>query len=146
MTSFHVILHALPAGAIAQIPITAAQMSEGRSLPTLQLSHEQLNRPFPVSFEEASERLEQFERMFFEPDGSFVWVGNSPDASSRWQLDGVLYDHGGRVAHLELKGTAPSEAVQQLLDALGDDSTEFVLQSVRQATFVDARRWLDQRD
>lgn len=142
MPPFHVILHALPAGSLAAMATGAAQSFEGRSWPVLQPTHEQLNTPFPVAFEEAAERLEQFERMFFEPDGSFVWVGDSPGQPTPWQLDGVLYDHGGRIAHIELKGTAPPAALHRLLEALGGAASDFVFQSVRQAIFVDARAWL----
>ena len=142
MPPFHVILHALPAGSLATMATGAVQAFEGRSSPILQLTHEQLNASFPISFEEAAERLEQLERMFFEPDGSFVWVGASPVQPTPWQLDGVLYDHGGRIAHIELKGTAPPAALHRLLEAFGGAASDFVFQSVRQATFVDARGWL----
>jgi hypothetical protein len=74
------------------------------------------NSLFPVSFEEAGGRLEQLERMYFEWDGSFVWVGDTP---TRWQVDGMLYDHSGRLHRVELKGSCPQSAWRQLLNAFG---------------------------
>lgn len=72
--------------------------------------------PLDCSFEEAERRLNALPRMFFEPDGSFVWRGESPQV---FQWDGELYDAGGRVQHVELRGRG-GEALRQLLEALGD--------------------------
>jgi hypothetical protein len=61
---------------------------------------------FAVSFEQASSALDTLDRLFLEPDGSFVWTGetvaDSPEAAPprRWQLDGEVYDRDGRLAYV----------------------------------------------
>ena len=71
---------------------------------------------FPVSFEQVFERLQLLERMFVELDGSFVWSGKWEDQA--WQMDGMLYDFGGQLQRLELKGACPLSAWKELLDCL----------------------------
>lgn len=71
---------------------------------------------FPVSFEHVFERLQQLERMFIELDGSFVWSGKFADQA--WQMDGMLYDCGGQLQRLELKGACPVSAWKELLECL----------------------------
>ncbi len=44
-------------------------------------------------------QLADLPRMFIEPDGSFVWVGQ--DEAENWQLDGVIYDRHDRVIHVQ---------------------------------------------
>lgn len=125
----------------------------GRAVRLPAFSPEQLQRPFPVTFEQAADSLERLPRMYFEPDGSFVWVGDSglrsgggdPAAddtlSGPWQLDGQLQEAAGRVLHVELKGDCPAEQFRQLLAALGSDEQPVVGQLVRDRCFVDAREW-----
>ena len=72
-------------------------------------------QPLPVSFEDAQARLTALERMFFEPDGSFVWVGGRPVA---WQVDGMLYDAAGQLQYVDLRGCCPYPQWRQLLAAL----------------------------
>jgi hypothetical protein len=88
-----------------------------------------------VSFEQAADRLQQLSRLFFEPDGSFVWVGQ--DGDRRWQVDGQLTDRDGRLLYAELRGTCPSQAFDRLLAALGWPKTPLVFQLTRDGTFLD---------
>lgn len=78
----------------------------------------------PISFEELAAALERIDRCYFEPDGSFVWSGETP--GGRWQLDGMLYDLAGQLQYVDLKAAAPRAAldkmaavVEQLLAMLG---------------------------
>jgi hypothetical protein len=106
---------------------------------------------FAVSFEQASAALDTLDRLYLEPDGSFVWTGetesNSPEAAppGRWQLDGELYDRDGRLAYVVLKGNAPIEVLNQLLAALGCPPTCPSFQLVREGQTLDEagfRAWL----
>lgn len=90
---------------------------------------------FPVTFEEAGVQLEKLERLYFEPDGSFVWVGQTSD--QRWQLDGMLYDRGGRLHRVELKGWCPLEQWHQLLAACGIEPAHVVANVVEQHLLLD---------
>ena len=72
----------------------------------------------PVSFELAFAEMEQLPRMFIEPDGSFVWRGTSDDGQP-WQVDGNLIDRGDVLDYVELKGTCPSERLDDVLRTLG---------------------------
>ena len=87
------------------------------------------------SFEVASQRLGQLERMFCEPDGSFVWVSSQGDPV--WQVDGNLYDRDERLLFVDLKGTCPPDQFDRLLSALGWPETKLMFQLTREAVFLD---------
>src|SRR5690606_27913702 len=72
MYCFQTSVHACPIDAIDGKPIALA----GRTLATMAIPRDQLATPFTVSFEQAAEALEAIERLFFEPDGSFVWASS----------------------------------------------------------------------
>ncbi len=91
--------------------------------------------PMPVSFEQAADRLQELPRMFFEPDGSFVWVGD--EQGQRWQVDGQLTDRDGRLLFVELKGDCPANQFDQLLAAFGWPATPLIFQLTRHAVFLD---------
>lgn len=140
MNRFHVAIHATPQATIAREPREIA----GRSVSTLSLRPEHLTRSIPVSFEAALAALERLPRMFIEPDGSFVWVGEQGE--SAWQLDGVLFDRAGELVYVELKGTCPSARFDELLTTLGWPQVQFVFQLAREALFLDEaefRRWTE---
>jgi len=131
MYSFFVTVHAQPPGATAGPEIIVA----GRTLRTLQVSPTVLSTTtMDLSFEAATARLEKLERMFCEPDGSFVWV--SPQGEPAWQVDGNLYDRNERLLFVDLKGTCPPEAFDRLLTALGWPATKFLFQLTREALFL----------
>ena len=71
---------------------------------------------FAISFEEAATHLRQLDRMYLEPDGSFVWVVEGD--GHRYQLDGSLVDDGARLLHVELKGICDSLMLDDLLRAV----------------------------
>lgn len=128
--SFDVVIHARPA-AVRPGPTFALR---GLDLPTLAVSPTELTG-FERTFEEVAADLERFERLYFEPDGSIVWVSSQADRP--WQLDGMLYDRAGRVLHLELKGSCPPEAVEQVATVLGRPASGLVFQLTREALYLD---------
>jgi hypothetical protein len=130
MYRFHVCLHARP----REAPPGATLEIEGRSIATLTVSPALLGEPFATSFEDAAAALSALSRMFFEPDGSFVWV-SSGDAA--WQVEGCLFDREGRLQYVELKGSCPEAAFDELLRSFGWPATPLVFQLVRQAAFLD---------
>src|SRR5687767_6803554 len=99
MYRFHVCLHARP----REAPLGVTLEIEGRSIATLAVSPASLGEPFGASFEDAASRLSGLPRMFFEPDGSFVWVSTDP----AWQVEGYLFDRDRRLQYVELKGSCP---------------------------------------
>lgn len=130
-TPFHVTIHAraaevAPAGLIALA---------GHDYPTLDVPAAALSAPFDRSFEAVGEALTGLDRMYLEPDGSFVWVSSAGEPP--WQLDGVLYDRAGRLLYVELKGRCPHGPFEQLLAALGWPDTLVMFQLVREAVFLD---------
>ena len=60
----------------------------------------------PQSFEELAERLGGMTGMYFEMDGSFVWVDHTSDPPG--QMDGMVYDRNGRLEYVEIKGACNS--------------------------------------
>jgi hypothetical protein len=98
---------------------------------------------FGCSFEQAQTSLTQLNRMYCEPDGSFVWV-SSQNEDPRWQVDGNLYDRAERLLFVDVKGSCPAEAFDQLLNSLGWPETAVVFQLAHEAVLLDEpefRRW-----
>ena len=131
MLSFHVSIHARPPEVVEGNDV---KLDRGVFRP-LAVPQAALATPFQISFEEAGAALAQLERMFFEPDGSFVWT--SPRGQTAWQVDGNLFDRNGRLLFVDLKGSCPSEQFDRLLTALGWPATPIMFQLVREAVFLD---------
>lgn len=75
--------------------------------------------PLAQSFETFAELVTPWDGMFFEMDGSFVWVGNDSH-EGKWQVDGMVYDLGTAIQYIELKGACPKSVMNQLLEACGE--------------------------
>ena len=101
----------------------------------VQVPQAALAAPMAVSFDEAFIRLAALERMFAEPDGSFVWT--SPREGIGWQVDGNAFERDGRVLLVDLKGTCPETAFDRLLAAFGWPEQRLMVQLVRPAVFLD---------
>ena len=86
MRFFHVTIHAQPSQAASWEQIFV----ESCSVPVLRLAADELSAAFAVTFDDVAKRLTELDRLFFEPDGSFVWVSNN--GPTEWQLDGLLND------------------------------------------------------
>ncbi len=140
MYQFHTAIHVRPAEANSGPAIKLGD----RKLTVLDVPRAVLAAPFALSFEEASQRLGGLERLFIEPDGSFVWV--SPQSAAPWQLDGNLFDRAGRLLFVDLKGTCPPAVFDRLLAALGWPVTPLMFELVREAVLLDEaefRRWVE---
>ena len=131
MPSFHIALHARPAGDWEEHRISV----EGFELVRLKLPPESLVAPLPISFESAVSRLAVLRRMFVEPDGSLVWVSDSL-AEASWQIDGELFDRGGQLQYVELRGSCTADAFEQLTSVFRTSDSAFVIQLLRHAVFI----------
>jgi hypothetical protein len=140
MYHFHASIHARPDDCQPGQILTFA----GSDFVTCMIPPEWLGRStLARSFEEVAADLARLERMYIEPDGSFVWVSSRPEAP--WQVDGNLYDHQERVRLVDVKGSCPQQRFDQLLAALGWPRTQLIFQLVRAAVFLDEaefRRWV----
>jgi hypothetical protein len=136
---FHASIHARPDDCQPGPIWTLA----GADFATCTIAPEWLGRStLARSFEEVAADLAQLERMYIEPDGSFVWVSGHGEAP--WQVDGNLYDHQERVRLVDVKGSCPVPRFDELLPALGWPGTQLVFQLVHAAVFLDEaefRRW-----
>ena len=103
--------------------------------PTLDVPHAALAVPMAVTFDDAFERLAALERMYAEPDGSFVWT--SPREGRSWQVDGNAFERDGRVLLVDLKGSCPEAAFDRLLTAFGWPAQPLMVQLVRPAVFLE---------
>ena len=128
---FHISVHARPSGLL-----TASRSLRGSEFQTLIVSAEAMVVPFPISFETAAESLAKLERMFIEPDGSFVW-GSSSTSREPWQVDGVLYDRQEKLFFVDLKGSCAEDDFNLLLTTFGWPGTSLMFQLVREAVFLD---------
>ncbi len=109
--------------------------------------------PFACTWEDAATLLEQLPRMIFELDGSFVVSGEhqrakragaSPpptETPTRWQVDGHLFDFAGRLQRLELHGSCPPAAFDELLRSIGWPQQPLVFELVREGVTVDECRF-----
>jgi hypothetical protein len=93
-------------------------------------------RGLSVTFEHVRAELELLERLFIEPDGSFVWAGVDA-AGGRWQVDGNLIDRGEALDHVELKGHCPEAQFDLLLRSLGWPGARLQFQLPRQGVFLE---------
>jgi len=79
--------------------------------------------PAGATFDQLAERLSAWPRLYFEPDGSFVWADDVDGHA--FQLDGQVHDGRTDIDSVELKGHAPATAFRALLAALGWTDAEF---------------------
>jgi hypothetical protein len=93
------------------------------------------NGPLSVSFDQALSALERLDRMFIEPDGSFVWTGEASDGDC-WQVDGNLIDRGDCLAYVDLKGRCPESQLNQILAAIGWPDASLAFELTRRGVVV----------
>jgi hypothetical protein len=129
--AFDATLHRLPDEAVAGPPYADAR----GTWPTLAVAHARTVVPLRTGFDEAFARLGEIERMFAEPDGSFVWT--SPRVGLSWQVDGNAFEKDGRVLMVDLKGSCPPEAFDRLLAAFGWPVEGVMFQLVKPGVFLD---------
>jgi hypothetical protein len=131
MLSFHIAIHARAPEVADGLEVSLG----GESVRTLNAPQAALTAPMPVTFEQAGEALSKLERLYFEPDGSFVWV--SGKGEPKWQVDGNLFDRDGRLLFVDLKGSCPDDRFDLLLSAIGWPGTPVMIQLLREAVFLD---------
>lgn len=129
--AFDVTLHRLPEASVPGPPHTDVW----GTWPTLAVGHDEMSQPLAGGFDEAFARLGLLERMFAEPDGSFVWT--SPREGLSWQVDGNAFEKDGRVLFVDLKGSCPPEAFDRLLSAFGWPAQAVMVHLVKPAVFLD---------
>lgn len=143
MYRFFATIHARPAEAT---PAAVIEL-EGNTYRTLHIPPPLLSQPFERDFESVIEAVRDWERMFVEPDGSFVWVSSA--GAPAWQLDGNLHDRNELLLFVDVKGACPVEEFDRFLGALGWPATPLMFQLTREAVFLDEaefRRWAARRE
>lgn len=134
--AFEIALRARPENAVAGRDF----VDEWGAWPTLEIPKESLAAPMAIGFDDAFERLAAIERMFAEPDGSFVWACSASPAmpgEPRWQVDGNAFDRDGRVVLVDLKGRCPAVEFDRLLAAFGWPGQPMAMELVRPAVVLD---------
>lgn len=112
------------------------RFADGRGeWPTLTVPRESLGSPLAAGFDEALDRLGGLPRLYTEPDGSFVWTSSAGER--RWQVDGNLFERGGRVLLVDLKGGCPAADFDRLLSAFGWPAEPLMFELVRSGVFLD---------
>lgn len=140
MYRFQVTLHPAPATAQAGPEWSV----DGTRWPTLDVDEPARTATFSRDYEAVARDLAALPRLFWEPDGAFVWVADAPDKT--WQVDGVAYERDGQLWYLELAGQLPGEALDRLLTAVGWPEQGLIFQVTRAAAFLDEatfRRWAE---
>jgi hypothetical protein len=134
--AFEITLQARPAEATAGAALTDAW----GTWPTLEVPKAALATPLAVGFDAALERLGAIERLYAEPDGSFVWACSrsaEPADTGFWQVDGNAAERDGRLLLVDLKGSCPAAEFDRLLEAFGWPEQPVMMQLVRAAAFLD---------
>ncbi|HEY2412367.1 MAG TPA: hypothetical protein VGI40_09005 [Pirellulaceae bacterium] len=98
--------------------------------------HEAIATSLAVTFDDALAALQRLDRMFIEPDGSFVWTDGAGDGQA-WQVDGNLIDRGDCLAYVELKGRCPELQLNQILSAIGWPDAALAFELTRRGVVVD---------
>lgn len=75
-----------------------------------------------TSFDEVAKRLEQLDRLYFEPDGSFGWAPSANES-----IFGMVYDAAGRVQYIELRGECELASWRKVTCAICDSRDEVML-------------------
>jgi hypothetical protein len=136
---FHITVHALakvaeeggPPAHLGGIDVETHRVDAQVALPSL-----------AATFDQVRDALVNQPGMYFEPDGSLVWVGQ--EGGERWQLDGQLIDEGERLRCVELKGRCTDDAWSLLVRTLGAESRPLLIQLLPEGVFLDEpqfRRW-----
>lgn len=129
--AFDATIHARP----MEVGHAGSHVDAWGTWPTLAVPRTALAMPLAIGFDEAFTRLANLERMYAEPDGSFVWT--SPREGLSWQVDGNAFERNGRVLLVDLKGTCPADRFDALLAAFGWPEQPLLVQLVRPAVFLD---------
>ena len=132
--AFDITLHGRGPG-VADAPPHDSHVDAWGRWPMLVVPRDRLAVPMASEFDEVIERLSRLDRMYAEPDGSFVWT--SPREGLWWQVDGNAFDKDGRVLLADLKGSCPASDFDRLLVAFGWPQQDMMMQLVRPAVFLD---------
>lgn len=129
---FHVAWHRAPAsclpGGVWQSPTGAVS--------TLAPAGGDLAAPWALSFEEALDALARLERLYVEPDGSFVW---RPEVAQ--QVDGQLSDRAGRLILVELHGRCSGANIDRLAATLNPTHEPLAVQLIREGVYLPWHAW-----
>lgn len=106
----------------------------GDGIPTLSVPVDRQAEPMAITFEESLDRLGSLPGCYAEPDGSIVWTASGPEG--RWQVDGNLYDRGGKIVNARFAGQCPAEAFDRLLACFGWPEEPLMMELVRAGVFV----------
>ena len=131
LLAFDITLHARPADGLPG----GSHADAWGTWPILEVRRDALAVPMAISFDAALAGLGAIERLYVEPDGSFVWT--SPRVGSWWQVDGNASERDGRLLLVDLKGSCPGPAFDRLLTACGWPGQPVMMQLVRPAVFLD---------
>jgi hypothetical protein len=93
-----------------------------------------------TTFDAALQALAKLERLFIEPDGSFVWTGVAADGQA-WQLDGNLIDRGDALAYVELNGCCPDAEFDRLLSIFGWPQAPLTFHLPKRGVLLDEREF-----
>ena len=110
-------------------------------LPTLRAARDAY---LPVTFEQALVALTKLPRTDAEPDGYFVVSGDAD--GRRWQVDGHLFDFGGRLHRVELHGECPRETFDAILGCFGWPGTPLLFELTLEGVAMDEgafREWCE---
>ena len=130
ISNWHIAVFPKPS---VSIPMSTGVLS-GNAFKKLEIDSVELDAVFEASFDQVFQKLESFERLFIELDGSFVWRGEHENKN--WQVDGIVYEKNDCVWNIELKGYCDVRSFTELINSVTDQPEETVVQSITEAMVV----------
>ena len=127
----HASVHARPTSPIASREISLY----GQQRTVCDVTADEVRRPLHVSFEELADRLMAQPRLFFEPDGSFVWVGG--EETGGWQIDGQLNDSAQGLMSVEVKISGHPTHLPALWQLCGAPDDPLLIQIVPLGVYLE---------
>ena len=133
---WHITLHVRPAG---PNDVQSIEWNDWQ-FQTAAISADQLNQSFETSFEDFVQSINRLPHGYAEGDGSFGLVG----PGGAWKLVGTLFEVDQKIHYVELMGSCPLDELQMLVEALGIDSENCLIQMMQGGfflSFAEFGRW-----
>ena len=138
MNSYHISLHPKPT---TEMSIEWHSLDwQGQTLTTAQVAPQLIAQiHFPVAFDDLVSRLNGLPGGYAEGDGAFGIVG--PEGI--WKLTGTFYESHppGGIGHLEMLGTGSAEPLQTLIECLGVEPEDCLVQWMQGGFFTTVEQW-----
>ncbi|MEM9409862.1 MAG: hypothetical protein AAGA30_02040 [Planctomycetota bacterium] len=121
-----------------QLPIQPLQW-RGQQIQSLAVNAEQLNEPFPMSFDKFIDGVNELDGGYAEGDGSYGIVG----PQGNWKICGNIFEFTDSIQYVDLLGSCPQDRFIEFLNQLGVNSNQCVIQHLQGGFFQSPQQFFD---